>query len=216
MTELSEFLQNKPTEKIAQELLGMELVYESEKGIVSGFIVETEAYFGVHDPASFAYEGKQNDIDRSLFEEAGTIFMYKLYGNCLLDVVTQSKDKPEGVMIRAIEPSIGLDIMQTNRAAEGSNLSNGPGKLTAAMGIVDLSLDGETFNDSTLSIEVSSRREPAKILAMPRKGKNIGIPEFMVNNRFVVEGNPYVSDVTNRGVDPINNGWMELEKTGME
>jgi len=122
------------TSKVARTLLGKALVKYSGLKMVGGIIVETEAYYGQDDPASHAYGGKTRR-SKIMFGRPGIAYVYLCYGMyCLLNIVTESKEKPGAVLIRALKPIWGIDIMKRRRNTE-SGLTDGPGKLTIALGI---------------------------------------------------------------------------------
>ncbi|GAB4014691.1 DNA-3-methyladenine glycosylase [Spirosoma koreense] len=148
------FYEQHDTLTLAQLLLGCELVHESEEGTTAGIIVETEGYL-TDDPACHAYR-RQTPRNAAMFGPAGTLYVYQIYNhyNCI-NVVTGPQGIGEAILIRALEPTEGLDLMEIRRneafktgfaryrnntidagTADGQrNLANGPGKLTIAMGI---------------------------------------------------------------------------------
>ena len=102
------------TLSIAKNLLGYTLVHENEEGITSGIIVETEAYLQ-GDPACHAYR-KKSVRNAPMFGEAGTIYVYQIYGmHFCVNISTNQKDIGEAVLIRALEPTLGIDLMQARR-----------------------------------------------------------------------------------------------------
>ncbi|OFW50615.1 MAG: hypothetical protein A2163_06660 [Actinobacteria bacterium RBG_13_35_12] len=122
------------TSKVARALLGKALVKYSGLKIVGGIIIETEAYYGRDDPASHAYSGKTRR-SKIMFGKPGIAYVYLCYGMYyLLNIVTESKEKPGAVLIRALRPIWGIDIMKRRRNTD-SRLTDGPGKLTVALGI---------------------------------------------------------------------------------
>lgn len=123
------------TLSIAKNLLGYTLMHESEKGTIAGIIVETEAYLQ-DDPACHAYR-KKSVRNAPMFGEAGTIYVYQIYGmHFCVNISTNEKDIGEAVLIRALEPTVGIELMQENRKTDIlKNLSSGPGKLVQALGI---------------------------------------------------------------------------------
>jgi DNA-3-methyladenine glycosylase len=125
---------------VAQDLLGKILVRKIEKTILSGKIVEVEAYLGVKDPASHAYRGKtkRNEV---MFREGGYLYVYFTYGmHFCANVVTGRQGAGEAVLIRALEPVTGIEVMKRKRGFAKSTgathtLTDGPGKLCQAFGI---------------------------------------------------------------------------------
>lgn len=131
-----EFFQ-KPTLELAKSLLGCLLVKETKEGITSGFVVETEAYIGPDDRAAHSYGNRRTKRTEVMFGEAGYVYTYVMHTHCLVNVVSGELEKPEAVLIRALEPFSGQSIMKERRKGmdDMRNWTNGPGKLTKAMGI---------------------------------------------------------------------------------
>lgn len=128
---------NQPTLELAQSLLGKLLVKETEEGVASGWIVETEAYIGPRDRAAHSYGNRRTNRTEVMFGPAGYAYTYVMHTHCLVNVVSGEVDQPEAVLIRAVEPYDGLDLMYKRRpkAKKERELTNGPGKLTKALGI---------------------------------------------------------------------------------
>jgi DNA-3-methyladenine glycosylase len=125
---------------VAKELLGKILVRETEKGATSGKIVETEAYIGPQDKASHAYKSLRTKRTEVQFGPKGHAYIYFIYGmyHCLNVTSGEISGKPEAILIRAVEPIEGVEIMLMNRRINIDkirNLTSGPGKLCEAMGI---------------------------------------------------------------------------------
>jgi DNA-3-methyladenine glycosylase len=127
------FLQ--PTTEVARQLLGQTLVCESTSGHAAGRIVETEAYLD-GDPGSHAWQ-RRTSRNAPMFGPPGTVYVYQIYGLYFcLNLVTQPEDIPEAVLIRALEPGAGLDLMRRRRGRAGrKDLCSGPGKLAQALGV---------------------------------------------------------------------------------
>jgi DNA-3-methyladenine glycosylase len=134
---------NRPTLEVARGLIGKVLVHRTADGVASGVIVEAEAYIGEDDPACHAAAGrtKRNYL---LYGCPGIAYVYFNYGmHCLVNAVTEAKGSPAAVLIRALEPLRGVELMQRRRAALSRNghaiarfsLCRGPGNLTRALGI---------------------------------------------------------------------------------
>ncbi|OGW86191.1 MAG: 3-methyladenine DNA glycosylase [Omnitrophica bacterium RIFCSPHIGHO2_02_FULL_46_11] len=156
------------TQVVAFELIGKVLVFKENGTKISGKIVETEAYFGAKDPASHAYRG-MTPRNRVMFGAPGVSYVYFTYGNhhCL-NVVTEKEGTAGAVLIRALEPMEGIELMKKRRGkANEEQLTNGPGKLTQAFGItrehsgINLTSGsfyiGETGDQEFLSIQTAKR-----------------------------------------------------------
>ena len=177
------------TEDIAKRLIGMRLVSKSGGPRTAGIIVETEAYLR-GDPACHASRGmtKRNE---SMFLSPGHSYVYLIYGmyHCF-NVVTAPHGVGEAVLIRAIEPTDGIEAMSLRRnAAAIGNLANGPGKLCQAMGI-DKSLDGQHLWESTLLYIEEGQLRKHTIASSERVGISSGKDLLL---RYFLKGSPYVS-----------------------
>ena len=155
-------------ESAAQALLGALLVHETPEGRCAGRIIETEAYLGQGDPASHSACGR-TARNASMFERAGTVYVYRSYGvHLCLNVVTGAAGVGEAVLLRALEPLEGLERMHARRNVQVA------GKLTQAFA-VPLSLDGTTFGAGDLAILQDERTRPAqRVLRGPRIGISKG------------------------------------------
>lgn len=161
----------KSTEEIAQDLLGCLIVKNTEEGQSSGWIVETEAYLGEIDEAAHSYELRKTPRLESMYKEAGTIYIYSMHTHQMLNLVVQKKGVPHAILIRAIEPYSGMELMKKRRKKEGLLLTNGPGKLTMAMAI-DQTDNGTQITEEPLYLSQMKKRNPEKIDVSAR----IGIP----------------------------------------
>jgi DNA-3-methyladenine glycosylase len=123
------------TANVAQDLLGKILVRKINDKILTGLIVETEAYYGRKDPSSRAFQGKKS-FNLAMWGEPGIIFIYNVHKYWMLNFIAHKQNKVGGVLIRALEPINGIEIMKKNRNMKDLiKLTNGPGKLTIALEI---------------------------------------------------------------------------------
>lgn len=151
----------RPTLDVARDLIGKVLVHETRAGLASGVIVETEAYIGEDDPACHAAPGRTMR-NAPLYGPPGIAYVYLNYGiHYLVNAVTESEGWPAAVLIRALEPLDGVDLMRRRRARGSSKkpseftepeLCRGPGNLTKALGI-DLRQNLNDLTSSSLRIE---------------------------------------------------------------
>ena len=179
------------TEQVARNLLGKTLVRENRDGLMAGKIVETEAYYGKGDPASHAFRGK-TPRSKIMWEQPGQSYVYFTYGmHFLFNVVTEKEGTPGAVLIRALEPLRGLEIMKKNRPAELKNLTNGPAKLTRALAITtqENRLD-LTRKESKLYLTAGKSAHNHDIVSCPRIGISSGKESPL---RFYIKGNKFVS-----------------------
>jgi DNA-3-methyladenine glycosylase len=159
-------------------------------------IVDTEAYMGAEDKASHAYNNKKTKRTKTMFGKGGLAYIYLIYGmyHCF-NVVTEVKDDPHAVLIRAVEPVEGLELIKKNRNIKSSNLedlTNGPGKLSQALKI-DKSLDGCDLVKSNKLYLLDQENNDFKVVAAPRV--NIDYAEEYKDKlwRFYIRGNKFIS-----------------------
>ncbi|BAP31666.1 DNA-3-methyladenine glycosylase II [Chryseobacterium sp. StRB126] len=181
---------------LAQDLLGKVLFTDIDGEITAGIIVETEAYFGVKDKASHAYGGRRTDRTETLYNQGGVSYVYLCYGiHHLFNVVTSVEDDPHAVLIRAVEPLIGTEIMELRRNMPASKaaISSGPGSAAKALGI-DRSFNKKDLNGNEIWIEDHGIRYPSDdIVTGPRIGVAYAQEDALLPWRFFVKGNKYVS-----------------------
>jgi DNA-3-methyladenine glycosylase len=159
---------------VARELLGKRIVRILPNGKrLSGRIVETEAYLGVEDPAAHTFGGRRTERNEAMYGEAGHAYIYFIYGlHYCLNVVTQKKDVPEAVLLRALEPVEGGDyFLRSQKFADPSKWLNGPAKLCSGLEITR-ELNGISLfkHTSKLFIEDDISISGADILGGPRIG----------------------------------------------
>ena len=177
---------------VAKRLLGKYLVRKHTDGKTIGRIVETEAYIGPHDLACHASKGRTARTE-VMFGPAGRAYVYFIYGFYnMLNLVTEAKDYPAAVLIRAVEPVDGIDLMKERRKSNVlRNLASGPGKLCQAFA-VDRSLNGESLSSNVLYLE--DRGEPSpKFQATARIGVDYAGKWKYKPYRFLIRGSEFVS-----------------------
>lgn len=185
MVELATLLPDSLT--AAQNLLGWKLVHETDEGVASGYIVETEAYHQ-DDVASHSYGGERVR-NAPMFKQAGTIYVYFTYGmHYCVNIVAGSVGCGEGVLIRALEPVEGIELMKKRRGVDiEAQLTNGPAKLVQALGITKAQ-NGMMINSGQLRLEPGIT--PKEIVQTTRIGISKAIDQPW---RFYIKGNPFVS-----------------------
>lgn len=180
-----------PTLELAQALLGKLLVHETEQGIVSGYIVETEAYMGPLDQAAHSFGGRKTKRTEVMFREPGHIYTYQMHTHTLINVVAEEVDAPHAILIRALEPVDGQDLMSRNRnKLPKKQWTNGPGKLTKSLGIT-MEHYGALWYEPPLYI--AEGREVDSISSGPRIGIDNSGEAVHYPYRFWETDNPYVS-----------------------
>ncbi|WEG15385.1 DNA-3-methyladenine glycosylase [Alkalihalophilus pseudofirmus] len=183
---------DQPTLDLAKSLLGKQLVHETSEGICSGYIVETEAYRGPDDQAAHSYQNLRTKRTEVMFGENGHCYAHVMHTHCLINVVSGGVDRPEGVLIRALEPVSGIDLMYKRRekAKRDKDLTSGPGKLTKALNITKADY-GKPFFQPPLYI--AEGKEVSQISMGPRIGIDNSGEAKDYPWRFWETGNPYVS-----------------------
>jgi DNA-3-methyladenine glycosylase len=184
-----EFYERDPV-LVAKDLLGKILVRKIDSKILSGKIVETEAYYSKEeDPASKAH--KRNSSCGVMFEECGRAFIYMVHNNWLLNIVSHPKGGVGAVLIRALEPIEGIDLMIKNRGVkEFHDLTTGPGRLTKALKITrKLNKTDVTHKQNELII-AEVEKEKFEISSSHRIGVTKDLKQEL---RFFIKGNKFVS-----------------------
>ncbi|BCS34218.1 putative 3-methyladenine DNA glycosylase [Luteitalea sp. TBR-22] len=190
----------RPTLQVAADLIGMRLRHEAPDGTTAGLIVEVEAYIGEDDPACHAAPGPTRR-NAPLYGPPGLAYVYFNYGmHWLVNAVTEADGAPAAVLIRALEPVEGLDLMRSRRAphraaGEGgfvgrdADLCRGPGNLTRALAITGMQ-NCQPLWEGALRIERPSRRPSRPVAWSPRIGIRVGQDRLW---RAYVPGHPAVS-----------------------
>jgi DNA-3-methyladenine glycosylase len=175
---------------VARDLLGKLLVHEHDGHVTAGVIVETEAYLAANDPASHAARGR-TARNTAMFGPPGRAYIYALHRHHCLNVVTEEQGVPSAVLLRAVEPLVGIPVMQTRRhTAHHIHLTSGPGKLCEAFAI-DRSLDQwDVTQGQRLWVAVPQSGPPREIAVTAR----IGVTSAReLPLRFFVSSSPFVS-----------------------
>ncbi|MBC1494321.1 DNA-3-methyladenine glycosylase [Listeria welshimeri] len=186
------YFEHKSTIELARDILGMRLVHQTQHVKLSGYIVETEAYLGATDMAAHSYRNLKTKRTDIMYQPAGAIYMYQMHRQVLLNFITMKEGVPEAVLIRAIEPDeASIPYMEIKRNGKtGSELTNGPGKLTQALGLT-IKDYGKTLFNSNIWLE------EAKIPDIIEATNRIGVPNKGIAThyplRFTVKGSRYIS-----------------------
>lgn len=185
---------SQPTLELAKALLGCLLVKETPEGRASGIIVETEAYMGAQDRAAHSFGGRRTKRTEVMFGNSGITYTYSMHTHCLFNIVSGAIDQPEAILVRAVEPVSGRELMVARRpkAKKEIDLTNGPGKLTKALGITMVDF-GHPLSEPPLWIEKGIDVQAEQIAIGPRIGiQNTG-EAVHYPWRFWISGNKYVS-----------------------
>jgi DNA-3-methyladenine glycosylase len=182
--------------KIAKELLGKILVTQFNGQITSGRIVETEAYRGEVDKASHAYGGRRTKRTEIMYGEGGTAYVYLCYGlHHLFNVVTNKKNIPHAILIRALEPLEGIDIMldRTRKSKLDFTLTRGPGNVSKALGLFTHHTGINLLQDEISIVDDGFKLNKKDIDVTKRIGVDYAQEDALLLYRFSVKGNKYVS-----------------------
>ena len=180
---------------VARELLGKLLVVPAPDGTrVSGRIVEVEAYRGPQDRAAHSYGGRRTKRTEPMYGIGGTVYVFFVYGMYYqFNVVANVVDAPHAVLIRAVEPVEGIELMRRRRYGQPDhNLTNGPGKLCIAFGI-DRQLDAADLLGNRVWFEDGPKIPRSQIASGPRIGIDYAEQWKDKPWRFWIKGNPFVS-----------------------
>lgn len=190
------FYQRNDVVLISKELVGKILVTRFGGKLTAGRIVETEAYNGIIDKASHAWNMRRTNRTEVMYANGGVAYVYLCYGiHYLFNVVTNVIDTPHAVLIRAVEPLAGIDVMmqRTGKTKAGYDLTRGPGNVTKALGITTKHT-GHNLNCAELFIaDDGFEYEQMNIIATPRIGVDYAAEDALLPYRFIVKNNVYVS-----------------------
>jgi DNA-3-methyladenine glycosylase len=181
---------------IAEELLGKILVTHFDGMLTSGIIVETEAYNGTIDRASHAFAGRRTKRTEVMFGSGGVAYVYLCYGiHHLFNVVTNMHEIPHAVLVRGIEPLEGKEYMmeRMNRKKFDYTIGRGPGNVSKALGIKTMHTGSSLSSDELYIADNDIRYKPSEIIASPRIGVDYAGEDALLDFRFYVKGNKFVS-----------------------
>jgi DNA-3-methyladenine glycosylase len=187
---LSAVFYARPTAEVARRLLGHFLVSDAGGRRTVGRIVETEAYVGPHDPACHAFGRRRTPRTETLYGQPGTAYVYFTYGmHWCLNAVTERRDYPAAVLIRALEPLEGLAVMRHRRGNVAEQaLCAGPARLCEALGITGEENGTSLVRGTVRIVRNRGRRLPVDVTS--RIGITRGVSWQL---RFVIRGSPWVS-----------------------
>lgn len=182
--------------QIAKELLGKVLVTRFEGERTSGRIVETEAYAGAIDRASHAYGHRRTARTEVMYQKAGTAYVYLCYGiHHLFNVVTNKRDIPHAVLIRALEPLEGIDVMlrRTGKTKLDHTLTRGPGNVSKALGLYTSHTGTSLLKNEIFIGDDGFELASDSIQSTVRIGVDYAGEDAKLLYRFIVRGNKYLS-----------------------
>ena len=190
-----EFFERQDTAAIARELLGKLIVVPDEMGNrVSGMIVETEAYLGEADRAAHSYGGRRTRRTEVMYGPGGHVYIFLVYGLYhQLNFVTGPPGTPHAILIRAVEPTEGIEAIRGRRGEmPDRNLTSGPGKLCSALAI-DKRFNGASLSGSDIWLENYQTVASADVAVRPRVGIDYAGSDAELPLRFLLRDNRFVS-----------------------
>ncbi|OIR08270.1 putative 3-methyladenine DNA glycosylase [mine drainage metagenome] len=181
---------------IAKDLLGKVLATRFDGILTAGRIVETEAYNGAIDKASHAFGNRRTNRTEIMFATGGCAYVYLCYGvHHLFNVVTNAENIPHAVLIRAVEPIIGIETMllRANKIKFDHSLTKGPGNVSKALGISTKLTGMSLLSDELFIADDDYKINKNNIIATTRIGVDYSGEDALLPYRFIVKNNPFVS-----------------------
>ncbi|HET7602747.1 MAG TPA: DNA-3-methyladenine glycosylase [Gemmatimonadales bacterium] len=193
---------SRPADVVARELIGCVVVSRIGGEMTAARIVETEAYLGVEDPASHAWQGRRNAQNGAIYGAPATWYVYRSYGiHWCANLVCLEEGVAAAVLLRALEPLDGLEVMRARRGGVSDRLlASGPGRLTMALGMTR-ALDGVPMRTSAVTVHPGE--PPAAVTATARVGITRAV-EWPL--RFVETGSPWASGLRTRAPRGLSRG----------
>jgi DNA-3-methyladenine glycosylase len=181
---------------IAKELLGKILVTYFEKKLTAARIVEAEAYNGVVDKASHAYQARRTTRTEMMYRQGGAAYVYLCYGiHHLFNVVTNAQETPHAILIRAAEPVYGIEVMlaRTKKSKFDYTLTKGPGNVSKALGISTKHTGIDLLSNEMFIVDDGSEPGKKNIVVSSRIGVDYAEEDAVLPYRFHIKDNPFVS-----------------------
>jgi DNA-3-methyladenine glycosylase len=190
------FYTRKDVVEIAKDLIGKIIVTNFDGSITSGRIVETEAYVAITDKASHSFGGKRTARNEHMYAAAGTAYVYICYGmHQMMNVITNDKNIPDAVLIRAVEPLEGINIMlqRTGKKNLDKTLTRGPGNVGKALGIFKHHSGNHLLGNKIYLMNDNAKINEEQIGTSVRIGVESAGADSLLPYRFYLKGNKYVS-----------------------
>lgn len=191
-----EFYRQDDVVSVARQLLGKHLYSFVDGQLTGGVIVETEAYRGPEDRGSHAYNGKRTPRNEMMYQAGGVAYMYICYGiHDMLNIVTGIEGISHAALIRAIEPTEGLEVMRIRRGIfdQDGRLCRGPGALAKSLGLTKLHNGVDLQKDTIWLTDEGLNYRDDQVVSSARVGMNFDGPYKSIAWRFYVRGNAFVS-----------------------
>ncbi len=191
-----EYYYNTDVVALSRDLLGKYLFTCINGEIAGGYIVETEAYNGIIDKASHAYGNRLTPRTKTMYQEGGIAYVYLCYGiHEMFNIVTSAEGEPHAILIRAIQPVHGIDVMQKRRKMPEARpaITSGPGSVAKALGI-NRSINGISLQSDVIWLEDNGLKFLNELVAsVKRVGVDYAGDDALLPYRFYIKGNIYVS-----------------------
>ncbi|MEP6948379.1 MAG: DNA-3-methyladenine glycosylase [Ginsengibacter sp.] len=190
------FYARKDVVLIARELIGKIITTNFDGQVTSARIVETEAYAGITDRASHSFGGRRTARNEHIYSRAATAYVYICYGlHQMLNIVTNDKDVPDAVLIRAVEPLTGIEIMlkRTGKKIPDKTLTRGPGNVGKALGVFKHHSGNHLLGDEIYLMDDATKVADEDIGVSARIGVEGAGADALLPYRFYIKGNKYVS-----------------------
>ncbi len=197
-----QFFNRRDVVRIARELIGKVLFTSFDGRQTSGRIVETEAYAGITDRASHAYEGRKTERTEIMYKKAGTSYVYLCYGiHHLFNIVTNKENIPHAILVRALDPLEGIETMlqRSGKKKLDHTLTRGPGNLSKALGLTTSHSGQSLFGDNIFIGDDGFKTHAADIVITSRIGVDYAGEDARLPYRFFLKGNPFVSGKKGNG-----------------
>lgn len=192
----SSFYQRGDVVAITRELIGKILVTNFDGELTAGRVVEAEAYNGPFDKAAHSYNNRRTKRTEVMYNDGGVAYIYLCYGiHQMFNIVTNAKEIPNAILIRALEPLAGIDTMlkRSNKILHSYDLTRGPGNVAKSLGF-HTSQTGKSLESDELYIADDGFRYPEDaVIATSRIGVDYAEEDALLPYRFIVKGNKYVS-----------------------
>ena len=185
---------------IAKELLGKIITTNFEGQVTSARIVETEAYAGFTDKASHSFGSRRTTRNEHMYSSPGTAYVYICYGlHQMMNIVTNDKEVPDAVLIRAVEPIAGIEIMlqRTGKKTADKTLTRGPGNVAKALGIFKHHSGNYLLGNEIYLMDDGTKIPCENIGTSARIGVESAGADALLPYRFYIKGNKYVSGKAN-------------------
>lgn len=190
------FYQRNNVLEIAKDLLGKLLVTKFDSTTTMTRIVEVEAYAGINDKASHAYDGRRTRRNEIMYSNGGFAYVYLCYGiHHLFNVVTNIENTPHAILIRGAEPVKGINKMleRTGKKRADNTLTKGPGNVSKALGIYTMHSGTSLLSKELFLADDGFVYDKSEVKSSARIGVDYAADDALLPYRFYISGNPFVS-----------------------